>query len=177
LKFLQRGLQAGIGNFRSKNGAGHVAAAVAIAVSLSLAPMPADGSRPRHLPYPQLAWPLVISGSQYAPAAWADIAGWNEDNHLAAFKTFRTSCKAISAQPDPAADPKATNPRATDPRATDPRALGISLREPCRAARAADVTDNAKAGAFFEEHFRPLQISRLGEDAGFVTGYYEPVVD
>jgi membrane-bound lytic murein transglycosylase A len=172
LKFVQRGLQAGIGNFRSKNGAGHVAAAVAIAVSLSLAPMPADGSRPRHLPYPQLAWPLVISGSQYAPAAWADIAGWNEDNHLAAFKTFRTSCKAISAQPDPTADPKATNPKATDP-----RALGVSLREPCRAARAADVTDNAKAGAFFEEHFRPLQISRLGEDAGFVTGYYEPVVD
>ena len=23
----------------------------------------------------------------------------------------------------------------------------------------------------------PLQISRLGEDAGFVTGYYEPVID
>jgi membrane-bound lytic murein transglycosylase A len=166
-KFLQRGLQAGISNFRSKNGAARVAAAAAIAVSLSLAPVPADGSRPRHLPYPQLSWPLVISGSQYAPAAWADIAGWNEDDHLAAFKTFRTSCKAISAQPDLAADPKAI----------DPRALGISLREPCRAARAADITDNARAGAFFEEHFRPLQISRLGEDAGFVTGYYEPVVD
>jgi membrane-bound lytic murein transglycosylase A len=166
-KFLQRGLQAGIRNFRSKNGTARVAAAVAIAVSLSLAPVPADGSRPRHLPYPQLSWPLVISGSQYAPAAWADITGWNEDDHLAAFKTFRTSCKAISAQPDLAVDPKAI----------DPRALGISLREPCRAARAADVTDNAKAGAFFEEHFRPLQISRLGEDAGFVTGYYEPVVD
>ena len=30
---------------------------------------------------------------------------------------------------------------------------------------------------FFEEQFLPLRISRLGEDAGFVTGYYEPVID
>ncbi len=27
------------------------------------------------------------------------------------------------------------------------------------------------------EHFRPLRISRLGEDDGFVTGYYEPIID
>ena len=31
--------------------------------------------------------------------------------------------------------------------------------------------------AFFEEHFLPLRISRLGEGEGFVTGYYEPVID
>ncbi len=105
---------------------------------------------------------MVINGSQYAPVAWTDITGWNDDDRLAAFKTFRASCKAISAQPDTT---------------VDPRALGISLREPCRAAKAADIADDAKAGAFFEEYFRPLQISRLGEDAGFVTGYYEPIID
>ncbi len=104
----------------------------------------------------------MISGSQYAPIAWADVTGWNEDDQLAAYKTFRASCKAISQQKAPPSDPKA---------------LGISLREPCRAARAADITDGAAARHFFEEHFLPLQISRLGEDAGFVTGYYEPVVE
>ena len=166
LKFLQRGLLAGIRNFKSRNGAKYVAAAVAIAVSLSLAPMAADGSHRRHLPYPQLDWPLVISDSQYAPVAWADIAGWNDDDHLAAFKTFRASCKPISEQHTLPADPKG-----------DPKALGISLREPCRAARAADITDSAKARSFFEDHFVALQISRLGENAGFVTGYYEPVID
>jgi membrane-bound lytic murein transglycosylase A len=114
------------------------------------------------LPYPRLAWPLEISGSQYAPVAWADIAGWSDDDHLQAYKAFRTSCKPISAQRKPPADPKA---------------LGISLRDPCRAARAADISDGAKARAFFEEHFLPLRISRLGEDDGFVTGYYEPVID
>jgi membrane-bound lytic murein transglycosylase A len=161
LRFLQRGLQAGIRNFKSKGGVKLAVAVAAIAVSLSLAPMPADGSHVRHLPYPQLAFPLVISGSEYAPIAWRDMIGWNEDDHLAAFKTFRASCKAISGQTGPPGD----------------KALSGSLREPCREARAADITDNARAKAFFETHFEPLQISRLGEDAGFVTGYYEPVID
>jgi membrane-bound lytic murein transglycosylase A len=144
-----------------------------IAVALSLAPLgvlaartahPPHMAQParRHLPYPTLAWPLEISGSQYVPVAWSDIAGWNEDDHLQAYRAFRISCQQISAQPAPSADP---------------RALGISLREPCRAARAADVPDNARAKAFFEQQFLPLRISRLGEDQGFVTGYYEPVLD
>ncbi|HEV7637238.1 MAG TPA: MltA domain-containing protein [Bradyrhizobium sp.] len=116
----------------------------------------------RVIPYPDLAWPLEISGSQYTPLAWADIAGWREDDHLHAYKAFRLSCKPISAQQGPPADPKA---------------LGGSLRDPCRAAKAADISDGGKARVFFEQHFRPLRISRLGEDEGFVTGYYEPVID
>src|ERR1700726_3744101 len=130
-------------------------------------PPPTDNAREhlpnaRPLPYPRLEWPLEISGSQYAPVAWSDIAGWNEDDHLLAYKAFRVSCRSIAGQTTPPADPKA---------------LGTSLREPCRAAKALDVSDGAKARAFFETHFLPLQISRLGEDAGFVTGYYEPVVE
>jgi membrane-bound lytic murein transglycosylase A len=143
---------------------GYAVAFCAIATALSLASIAARPARPTrpHLPYPHFDWPLQISGSQYAPVAWADIAGWSEDDHLQAYKAFRASCKPISAQRKPPVDPKA---------------LGISLRDPCRAAQAADITDGAKAKAFFEEHFLPLRISRLGEDAGFVTGYYEPVID
>jgi membrane-bound lytic murein transglycosylase A len=126
-----------------------------------LATFPAQGAH-RHLPYPHHAWPLEISGSQYAPVAWADIAGWREDDPLQAYRAFRASCKPISAQRNPPADPKA---------------LGISLRDPCGAAKVLDITDGAKARAFFEEHFLPLRISRLGEGDGFVTGYYEPIID
>ncbi len=147
-----------------------------VAAALSTAPLAAHGARgthtshsarphlpnPRLVPYPRLAWPLEISGSQYAPVAWADIAGWSEDDHLQAYKAFRVSCRPISAQRKPPADPKA---------------LGISLRDPCLAAKAVDISDGAKARAFFEEHFLPLRISRLGEGDGFVTGYYEPVID
>jgi membrane-bound lytic murein transglycosylase A len=116
----------------------------------------------RTLPYPQLTLPLEISGGQYAPVAWADIAGWNEDDHLPAYKAFRISCRPIVAQRKPPAEPKA---------------LGISLRDPCRAARALEIDNKAAAKAFFEEHFHPLRISRLGEAEGFVTGYYEPIID
>jgi len=117
---------------------------------------------PRVIPYPQLEWPLVVNGGQYIPLAWADIAGWATDDHVQAYRAFRVSCAAIAAQRNPP---------------EDSRALGISLREPCRAAKAREITEDAKARAFFEENFLPLQISRLGEDAGFVTGYYEPIVD
>jgi membrane-bound lytic murein transglycosylase A len=132
-----------------------------IAAALSLIPFTAHAAR-AHLPYPRLVWPIEITGSQYAPVAWADIAGWNEDDHLQAFSAFRASCKPIAAQRNPSADAKA---------------LGLSLRDPCLAAKAADISDGAKARAFFEAHFLPLRISRLGEGEGFVTGYYEPVID
>ena len=145
-----------------------------VAVGVLLAAFAAHAARQRHsavrsaepatrqLPYPQLDFPLEISGSQYAPVAWTDIAGWSEDNHLQAFKAFRASCKPIAAQTTPPANSKA---------------LGVSLRDPCRLARAADISDSARARAFFEDNFLPLRISRLGEDAGFVTGYYEPIID
>jgi membrane-bound lytic murein transglycosylase A len=144
------------------------ASLVVIAAALWLAPQSVYAARPHLAPRltpqlsPQLPWPLEIEGSQYAPIAWADIAGWSEDDHLQAFTAFRISCKPIAALQKPPADLKA---------------LGTSLRDPCRAARSADISDGAKARAFFEEHFQPLRISRLGEGEGFVTGYYEPVID
>src|SRR5689334_21760420 len=64
---------------------GRWAAASLVAAVLSLPPLAAQGAR-LHLPYPELDWPLEITGGQYAPAVWADIAGWNEDDHLQAFK-------------------------------------------------------------------------------------------
>jgi membrane-bound lytic murein transglycosylase A len=113
------------------------------------------------VPYPLLDLPLQISGSQYIPMTWAEVPGWHDDDQLAAYQTFRTSCRSIAAQHE--ATP-------------DSRALGTSLREPCRVARATEISDGAKARAFFEANFTPIKISRLGEDDGFVTGYYEPVV-
>jgi len=122
----------------------------------------ATEAAPRRLPYPQIALPLEISGSQYMPLAWSQVAGWNDDDHLAAYKAFRVSCRPIAAQGAAPADPKA---------------LGTSLRDPCRIAKDLELSDGARARAFFEQHFLPLRISRLGEGEGFVTGYYEPIID
>jgi len=69
----------------------YAAAFCGIAAALSLAPFAAIGARTAHtqymahrarlhlpvarsVPYPHLALPLEISGSQYAPVAWTDIA-------------------------------------------------------------------------------------------------------
>ncbi len=112
--------------------------------------------------YRDVVWPLEISGSQYVPLKWSEVIGWSDDDPLPAFKTFRDSCKSIAAQTKPSADNKA---------------LGTSLRDPCKIARESDISNTAGAREFFEQNFVPLQISRIGEDAGFVTGYYEPVVD
>ncbi|MBR0799914.1 MltA domain-containing protein [Bradyrhizobium jicamae] len=116
----------------------------------------------RQIPYPNLELPLQVNGSQYQPVSWAELQGWNDDDHLAAYKAFRASCKPIAAQQGTPAEPKA---------------LGSSLRDPCRIAKALELSDSAKARDFFEQNFVPLRISRLGEDAGFVTGYYEPVLE
>lgn len=100
--------------------------------------------------------------SQYAPVAWSDVPGWADDDQLAAFNTFLASCRPIAAQ-------KGT-PNAA-------KAIGESLREPCAAARASPVTTAAQARAFFEQQFVPLRISKLSEPEGFVTGYYEPILE
>ena len=110
----------------------------------------------------KIVFPLEIDNTQYAPLSWGDIPGWAEDDHLHALKAFRVSCNPIALQTKPPAEVKA---------------LGMSLRDPCLVAKKASVSDAAQARAFFEEHFLPVSISRLGDNAGFVTGYYEPVVN
>jgi membrane-bound lytic murein transglycosylase A len=145
-----------------------------MAAVLSLAAQDAYAARARHsaprpappvirqVPYPALDLPLEIGNTQYSPLAWADVAGWDDDDHLAAYGAFRTSCRPIAAQTGPGSDSKA---------------LGTSLRDPCRIAKGLELSDRAQAKAFFEQNFLPLRISRLGEPEGFVTGYYEPILD
>src|SRR3979409_1735782 len=93
----------------------YAAASCVIAFALSLAPLAASvarGTHPSHslrpdlptpaarpqlphartIPYPRLAWPLEISGGQYTPVAWGDIAGWSEGDHLHATQALRRSC-------------------------------------------------------------------------------------
>src|SRR5215468_10055261 len=60
---------------------------------------------------------------------------------------------------------------------TDDRPMRAALTEVCRRAFAAIPLDDAGARKFFEENFRPVRISKLGERDGFLTGYYEPIVD
>jgi membrane-bound lytic murein transglycosylase A len=105
--------------------------------------------------------PLKLPGTQYEPIAWAAIEGWADDDHEAAFETFLKSCNAILQGP-----PK-----------RDGQPMAAALFKVCQRAVEANPHKPGEARAFFEKNFRPVRISPLGTPDGFVTGYYEPIVD
>ncbi len=90
------------------------------------------------------------------------IAGWDADDHAAAFAAFRVSAAAIVEKPP------------------STKGFGLSGLALLPAARTAmDVTAPPgadEARSFFETWFRPLRV-RPAEGRGFVTGYFEPEVE
>ena len=104
--------------------------------------------------------PLMLPDSQLEPIKWSDIDGWKADDHLAAFAAFQTSCQLIRRIRQP----------------QDDRPISLALRDVCRRAAGAKPAKAEAARAFFEDNFRPVRITRLGEAQGFLTGYYEPIV-
>ncbi len=103
---------------------------------------------------------MTIPDSQIEPLTFAQLNGWESDDHAAAFNTFAASCRMIvrnkSAQ-------------------RIGRPIDLALLEICRQVPRRPMTE-VRTRHFFETHFRPLRVSKLGESDGFVTGYYEPVV-
>ena len=104
--------------------------------------------------------PFKLPDTQLEPMKWSELEGWAADDQLAAFNAFQASCQPFRA---------AKQPR-------DERPVYGGLWAVCRRAAGAKPADAAAARAFFEDNFRPVRISRLGEAQGFVTGYFEPIV-
>lgn len=127
------------------------AASIAVCALAGAMPLRADDRSPLSLPDVALE-----------PAAWGDLDGWNTDDHAAALATFMASCRPILNQSD---------------RMLTHRPLRAALKAVCRRAIAAQPADAERARIFFEENFHPIRIARLGEAAGFLTGYYEPIVE
>ncbi len=96
--------------------------------------------------------------------SFADLEDFGRDDHLAAFQVFARSCVAIAGS------------------ALPPRkgvAASAALKTIAHAALRQEVREPAQARRFFERHFRPCQVSACAgvRNAGFLTGYYEPIVD
>jgi membrane-bound lytic murein transglycosylase A len=106
--------------------------------------------------------PLRLSNTALEPIEWNSLQGWGADDHAAAFATFLTSCRPLLR---------------TSLRDAERRSMYIALMQVCRQALAAGRLTNDQARLFFERNFRPLRIVKLGDNAGFLTGYYEPIVD
>jgi membrane-bound lytic murein transglycosylase A len=103
--------------------------------------------------------PLKMADSQLEPAKWADLVGWKADDHLAAFAAYDTSCQALRKI-----------------QRTDRGQTSRALLNVCRKASGLRPQDSNTARTFFEQNFQPVRIARLGETQGFLTGYYEPIV-
>lgn len=83
------------------------------------------------------------------PANWADLPGWENDDHAAVLELFKAQCAALGKRP-----------------------LWLST---CESALKIDSGEAARA--WFETNFRPWQlVNPDGNREGLVTGYYEPVV-
>jgi membrane-bound lytic murein transglycosylase A len=108
-----------------------------------------------------LSGPIRIPNTQLEPLAWNDLDGWGSDDEAAAFAAFVTSCRPIARNTTPSPD---TTP------------MYLALQSVCRRALATPSLDRDGARAFFEDNFRPVRISKLGESTGLLTGYYEPIV-
>ena len=103
--------------------------------------------------------PVKFAGSQLEPIKWSELAGWTADDHLAAFAAYQASCQALRK-------------RRTDDRGQ----ISGAQSNVCRKAADLQPQDANTARAFFERNFQPVRIARLGEAAGLLTGYFEPIV-
>ncbi len=89
------------------------------------------------------------------PLRFADIAHWQRDDHLAAYKAFQKSCAYFL-------DTKKV------------RRSNLKRAQVCRRAMNANITHKYAAKRFFEQNFRPY---RVLTSRSLLTGYYEPELE
>ncbi|HLW92934.1 MAG TPA: MltA domain-containing protein [Roseiarcus sp.] len=109
--------------------------------------------------------PTIFEGDARAALtllSYDELAGFEDDDHLEAFACWRRSAGAIIEGLAP------TRPGVATP---------TGLQKAARAALALKIETRREARAFFIAHFRPFRVSPDdGRGAGFVTGYYEPLI-
>lgn len=104
---------------------------------------------------------VKLRNAQAETLTFAALPGWQDDDHAAAFGAYLKSCGAILN------GTKAM--RAARP-------VYGALFKVCERAKAAGVLDSEQARIFFETNFIPVRLAPPGQEQGFFTGYYEPVI-
>jgi membrane-bound lytic murein transglycosylase A len=105
---------------------------------------------------------LGFPEAEYDFVSFADLAGWSGDSQAEVFAAFKRSCELLLKRKDVA----------------DVRPMEKALRDVCpRALALAEPVDSTAAKKFLEANFRPVRVSKLGEQTGLLTGYYEPEVE
>ena len=106
----------------------------------------------------------TTASASFELVTFADLPGWDTDDHLAAFKAFRASCPRLKAAA------RAGNRAGAI-------ALPPALLATCDAAAALpEPVTRVAARAFFEREFQPHRVVHAAKQ-GLLTGYYEPVLE
>ena len=105
--------------------------------------------------------PFEPPGARLRPVGFADLPGYPQDDHLAAFEVFLQTARSIAQGA---------------PELRSALAAPSSLRAVCRLASQQTIGSATDARRFFETHFTPCRIETAEESPAFLTGYYEPVV-
>lgn len=103
---------------------------------------------------------MALSGL-FQPCDYDALPGWVEDDHLAAFDAFSRCARHVEKKP-----------YKTGRLGVTASAFGPAFA----AARANVISDASTARGFFEAHFTPCRIEPETGSRGFVTGYFEPIV-
>lgn len=97
--------------------------------------------------------------------SYAEVPGWAEDDHLAAFGAFCVSGRRLQALAE-AGDGYLGKP-------TPPELLAVISHA---LDAAPQIQNREQARTFFETHFAPCRFA-ANEAPGLLTGYYEPCLD
>ena len=98
-------------------------------------------------------------GSRWAPAAWADLPGWDADRTREAWLALQRSCERLPA---------------------DVQRNAPAWPRLCQEALSHQPADDAAARAWLVQRFTPYHVLPLEANAsaeGLATGYFEPLID
>jgi membrane-bound lytic murein transglycosylase A len=109
---------------------------------------------------------MSTTSQTLTPVTFADLSGWESDDHLAAWKSFVASCKPVltAAKGGSKAGPSPT-----------PQALLDICQLALLTVERGQPQTRAGARTFFEHHFKPHRVIHDAHD-GLLTGYYEPLI-
>jgi membrane-bound lytic murein transglycosylase A len=96
--------------------------------------------------------------------SFENLTNFGQDDHLEAFQVFARSCAAATNVPPPRKGVAAS----------------AALKTIAHAALRQEIREPAQARRFFEAYFRPFRMAAKipwASHAGFLTGYYEPIVE
>lgn len=99
----------------------------------------------------------------FHPVRFSELPGWETDDHLAAFKAFVRSARALG---------RASAAASGKTRVANPALVAAAERG---ADQAPGISTAQAAKAFFEAMFVPHRVGHQGAE-GLLTGYYEPVL-